>query len=63
MIITTKEAKEKWCSYMKLYHFEGGHYNQPIDTENVSSKCIASNCMSWAWIDDDSGYCGRNMNY
>lgn len=36
-------AKEKWC---------------PMTAGAFSSKCFASDCMAWRWINQDSGFCG-----
>jgi hypothetical protein len=38
-----ENAKEKWC---------------PMTSGAFSSKCVASDCMSWRWINQVSGFCG-----
>ena len=50
MIVTEKEAKEKFCPR--------GH---KLDTTDLS--CLGSHCMAWAWRhkirgEDQRGFCG-----
>ena len=58
MVVTAKEAKEKWCPFARVADSEYQGYNR----EEGSSwpKCIADRCMAWRWVDKgrELGYCG-----
>ncbi len=54
--MTEDEAREKWCPMMAASPF--------IDGE-ISTRCIASDCMLWMWVqhedkrtEESRGYCG-----
>lgn len=49
--MTEKEAKSKWCPMTRFHVVEN---SPPIvysnrDEDNLSARCIASDCMMWRW--------------
>lgn len=67
MIVTEKEAAEKWCpharvvlAYVKSNEASAGHNRIYCDDRgNVAaaltpnSFCIGSRCMAWRWSNDE----------
>lgn len=63
------EAKKKWCPFTDSGYMWTGVFGN-VDKDNISPKCLASNCM--AWVDtstkfdiehnDKNGYCQRIHN-
>lgn len=45
MILTEKEAAEKWCPQARV--FRAGE----AGTGNAGVRCIGSACMMWEWVD------------
>lgn len=58
MILTEKEAKQKWCC-ASMPEYDPMKATQP-------ANCYASECMAWRWIEETctpdgkswKGYCG-----
>lgn len=72
--MTEKEAKEKWCPFMRIETRSGAAVNTRliptshggafgmisyVETE-ITGKCIASSCMAWRQANEyeSSGFCG-----
>ena len=65
MMHTEESAKKLWCPMARdiqntdKYDEAGTWY-----VSNEGSKCIASSCMMWQWLDDEErmeerrGFCG-----
>lgn len=63
MICTPEEAKQKWCEATRHVDENHGPANRLGDTPNPQcARCIADECMSWNFIDDKRGYCGRTSD-
>lgn len=63
MIVTEKEAAEKWCPFARVTEAgsgDGSSWNR-LNTEPAldipATKCVGSACMSWrqAWRHSQSG--------
>jgi hypothetical protein len=70
MIFTEEEAKTKWCPFAReLYSRMGtfGPANRFRHHNEGYSRCIASQCMAWRWVDDEPdigvGFCGLAGKY
>jgi len=62
MIVSEKEAKTKWCPFVRTsYSLEedGKALAAAINrTPDGGVSCIASECMAWRKSTPISGYCG-----
>lgn len=62
MLLTIKEAKEKWCPMARILSADGNaSYNYRIGS-GAASGCIGCDCMAWREVDEmkitKKGYCG-----
>ncbi len=47
-----KTARTKWCPHMRV---NGNNRNYSVtEPESDRFRCIASDCMMWEWIDDET---------
>lgn len=54
MLVTEKEAREKWCPLVRSMHAEFGlSWNRSADPVATAKycNCIASDCMMWRWYE------------
>lgn len=52
MLLTEKEAGERWCPFARYVEKGWGAYNRIEGDDRDSdgaSPCIGSNCMAWRW--------------
>ena len=67
MNLTEKEARTKWCPFVRTQNFEPREADNPaINRTTGDLCCIASECMGWRWSESTptiverklAGYCG-----
>ena len=69
MLVTEKEAKEKWCPHVRftvgIDHSPSNRWRQLDKKDNLNPetcRCIGSECMAWSWnapqYGKKVGYCG-----
>ena len=63
--MTEEEAKKKWCPMVRFHVVPES--SQTVysnrDGDNLSSRCIASDCMMWqCYVGGKEGWCGLGGN-
>ncbi len=73
MLLTEKEAAEKWCPHARCSansdEPSANRYAYPSNDPGVFAQCIGSRCMQWRWdvsvppgdgplVRSDTGFCG-----
>lgn len=57
MLLTEKEAKEKWCPHSRQNWGDATYNRQDNGDAAPSCLCIASGCMAWRWEwTEDGGF-------
>jgi hypothetical protein len=69
-MMTEEEAKTKWCPNARIAMIAHGESVSCASNRDISllvapnsfdpatdvTKCLASGCMAWRWIDNELGY-------
>jgi len=70
VFVTEEEAKERHCPLARIVGlYTAGTYNRwwvSGDKDGgifENAKCLASECMLWAWDEGEKGYCGLNRQF